>query len=618
MVSSANCKWEIVVLLLPTVKPSNNLLFLTLNINLLSTSATILKRKGDSGSPCLKSLGALTQPLALPFTGIAKEREDKPLIQTRKATQVSIAEAADAIGIPRMLIDIRHGKQLTFMLPNAYGTLNAESSEHSQVESDKILVGHKAKGSHRDLPSLRLVRLASVKALDWLKSYYWEPQKKAIPLQRDGSSNIRKEIKSKIRELAFCLKVRQSSRSGGPLAKGKRITFPQQAYLARKLTLDRNQEFQIMPLGNRIEHLGSNIAYKDFTKKALFLDSIHITLSFSPLFTDFPCKLEKRDFTGKGRGNMEIFVIILNSQKCVVHHCAGKHGELLCGSNKFFSVMTGKLLSSNSGVPKKQITRILKNLVLLYSSYSSERTDNMQTVFDDWKLLLTKFSNKEPELPLTLLKAVLDMIGTQEAMKIEIGGHHLISSEDDVEIGQIELLSSLFAWLVEHFKGFYSEIQIPKATLLELLRKCLLVSAPDNKLIMGSALLLAQMAENNIMIEKLSRFCLLGLSKSDVTEETAPPLSFEKLLVHQEDAIRQAAEKLELVKRHRVKGSIVKTTTNGDDGNHSRWVVAKSWNPCPIGMLPRALGSSGRLPALDHNDNQKMPQNHQKEGSCGN
>lgn len=419
--------------------------------------------------------------------------------KTRKATQVSIAEAADAIGIPRMLIDIRH------------------------------------EGSHRDLPSLRLVRLASVKALDWLKSYYWEPQKKAIPLQRDGSSNIRKEIKSKIRELAFCLKVRQSSRSGGPLAKGKR-----------------------------------------------------------------------------------------------------KHGELLCGSNKFFSVMTGKLLSSNSGVPKKQITRILKNLVLLYSSYSSEvvsvlldlllktsdslhlaellknsqigqRTDNMQTVFDDWKLLLTKFSNKEPELPLTLLKAVLDMIETQEAMKIEIGGHHLISSEDDVEIGQIELLSSLFAWLVEHFKGFYSEIQIPKATLLELLRKCLLVSAPDNKLIMGSALLLAQMAENNIMIEKLSRFCLLGLSKSDVTEETAPPLSFEKLLVHQEDAIRQAAEKLELVKRHRVKGSIVKTTTNGDDGNHSRWVVAKSWNPCPIGMLPRALGSSGRLPALDHNDNQKMP-----------
>ena len=31
--------------------------------------------------------------------------------KTRKKNEVSIAEAADAIGIPRSLIDIRHGKQ---------------------------------------------------------------------------------------------------------------------------------------------------------------------------------------------------------------------------------------------------------------------------------------------------------------------------------------------------------------------------------------------------------------------------------------------------------------------------------------------------------------------------
>ncbi|XP_028098518.1 ribosomal biogenesis protein LAS1L-like [Camellia sinensis] len=47
--------------------------------------------------------------------------------KTRKKTEVSIAKAADAINIPRMLIDIRH------------------------------------EGSHPDLPSLRLVRLASIK-----------------------------------------------------------------------------------------------------------------------------------------------------------------------------------------------------------------------------------------------------------------------------------------------------------------------------------------------------------------------------------------------------------------------------------------------------------------------
>ncbi|KAK9274267.1 hypothetical protein L1049_019081 [Liquidambar formosana] len=154
--------------------------------------------------------------------------------KTRKKTEVSIAEAADMMGIPRMLIDIRH------------------------------------EGSHRDLPSLRLVRLASIQALDWLKSYYWEPQKKAIPFRRDGTAHIRKEIKSKLRELAFCLKAKQSPpRLSSSLIKGKRV----------------------------------------------------------------------------------------------------KHCERICGRNKFFSLMAGKL---HCGGSKKPITKILKNLVGLYSSFSSE------------------------------------------------------------------------------------------------------------------------------------------------------------------------------------------------------------------------------------------------------
>ncbi|KAK7843406.1 ribosomal biogenesis protein las1l, partial [Quercus suber] len=47
--------------------------------------------------------------------------------KTRKKTEVSLAVAADAIGIPRMLIDIRH------------------------------------EGSHRELPALQIVRSASLK-----------------------------------------------------------------------------------------------------------------------------------------------------------------------------------------------------------------------------------------------------------------------------------------------------------------------------------------------------------------------------------------------------------------------------------------------------------------------
>jgi hypothetical protein len=36
--------------------------------------------------------------------------------KTRKRTEVSIAEAAHAIGIPRKLIDVRHGKHFQLMI----------------------------------------------------------------------------------------------------------------------------------------------------------------------------------------------------------------------------------------------------------------------------------------------------------------------------------------------------------------------------------------------------------------------------------------------------------------------------------------------------------------------
>lgn len=93
---------------------------------------------------------------------------------------------------------------------------------------------------------------------------------------------------------------------------------------------------------------------------------------------------------------------------------------------------------------KKDVTKILKSLVGLYSSFSSEvvsvllellktksSSDSSElpvntpkwaqahTLLNEWKLVITKFSNKEPELLLALLKSVLDLIETQEAMTYE-------------------------------------------------------------------------------------------------------------------------------------------------------------------------------------------------------
>ncbi|KAI8525986.1 hypothetical protein RHMOL_Rhmol13G0273200 [Rhododendron molle] len=461
--------------------------------------------------------------------------------KTRKKTEVSIGEAADWLNIPRMLIDIRH------------------------------------EGSHRDLPSLRLVRLASVKekkkkiligkrnmmdierreegkitekvnlgttmkALDWLKSYYWEPQKTSIPSHRDGTANLRKEIKSRLFELAIGLKIKQATRSNSSLAKEKRI----------------------------------------------------------------------------------------------------KHCERLCGRNKFLSLVAAKQQSSKSASFMRQITKALKHLVRLYSSYSSDvvsvlvelllkasdssdfselpkddqvshSTDRVWSAFDDWKPVIAKLSKKEPELLLTLTKGALEMIDTQEAMKHE--------SDNAAAVNQIERLSDLVEWLVTTLKGLKSiprkdsssltercstDKSFPKTTLLRLLRKSLLVSSHSNTQLRNSAVLLAHMTGNSSLVQKLRKLCLVGASNPVISEESSLIVSSKSVLVSNEaDSLCEAAAKLEFIKNLiRMKSRGLKTR-EGVSGNSNSWVVAKSWNSCPIGMLPCDIGSSGRLPVLDCDDDHK-------------
>ncbi|PHU11462.1 hypothetical protein BC332_18392 [Capsicum chinense] len=73
--------------------------------------------------------------------------------KTRKKAEISIAEAVNAIGIPRMLVDVRH------------------------------------EGSHRDLPSLKLVRVASTKGGQVVESYY-KSLKRVVELRLREIMNI--------------------------------------------------------------------------------------------------------------------------------------------------------------------------------------------------------------------------------------------------------------------------------------------------------------------------------------------------------------------------------------------------------------------------------------------
>lgn len=90
--------------------------------------------------------------------------------QSHKKKGQSISDSANLIGLPRLLVDIRH------------------------------------EASHNQLPTLPLLRLASKQALDWLKSHYWEPQKNVFP-------NIRPEIKFRLYMLALHIKRKQSIRT---------------------------------------------------------------------------------------------------------------------------------------------------------------------------------------------------------------------------------------------------------------------------------------------------------------------------------------------------------------------------------------------------------------------
>ena len=65
--------------------------------------------------------------------------------QSHKRKGQSISDSANLIGLPRLLVDIRH------------------------------------EASHNQLLTLPLLRLASKQGLDWLKSHYWEPQKNVFP-----------------------------------------------------------------------------------------------------------------------------------------------------------------------------------------------------------------------------------------------------------------------------------------------------------------------------------------------------------------------------------------------------------------------------------------------------
>ncbi|ONK81945.1 uncharacterized protein A4U43_C01F34530 [Asparagus officinalis] len=117
----------------------------------------------------------------------------------------------------------------------------------------------------------------------------------------------------------------------------------------------------------------------------------------------------------------------------------------------------------------------------------------------------------------------------------------------------------------------------------------------DNHL-SSSVMLLARMIGDTSLTLKLKKLPLMATQHQDFEDES-PFESTEKMLLQEEACIKEAKEMLELFKSElRNQDATNSTKSNPSDGI---WSVAKSWTPCPIGMLPCSFSSAAVLPVVD-------------------
>ncbi|PWA45447.1 las1-like family protein [Artemisia annua] len=120
---------------------------------------------------------------------------------------------------------------------------------------------------------------------------------------------------------------------------------------------------------------------------------------------------------------------------------------------------------------------------------------------DDWKPVIMKLSNNEPEMLLSLLKTVVHMVETREALKCESG--------EDLKPEQ----NPVFEWLLRNLKD------------LKLLRRKLTsaepvsVSSLGNNRLATAASVLAETTGNHTLVHKLDKLASLHAPNSEPINE---------------------------------------------------------------------------------------------------
>lgn len=101
---------------------------------------------------------------------------------------------------------------------------------------------------------------------------------------------------------------------------------------------------------------------------------------------------------------------------------------VFAGSKKYTKKTLKTLKQLYSSFPSEVVSILLEfllkaldssNYVELPKEY--EAGQNPENLLDEWRLVITKLSNEEPEVLLNLLQAILDMVGSHKHMENETG-----------------------------------------------------------------------------------------------------------------------------------------------------------------------------------------------------
>uniref|UniRef100_A0A0A9F2K4 Uncharacterized protein n=1 Tax=Arundo donax TaxID=35708 RepID=A0A0A9F2K4_ARUDO len=236
------------------------------------------------------------------------------------------------------------------------------------------------------------------------------------------------------------------------------------------------------------------------------------------------------------------------------------------------------------------------------------------------KTVIMKLSEKEPRLLLSALKSVIEMVEAEEELKNK--GESYVCLPD--EPSKVQKLCSLVLWLVTSIKelkdsgsiGLVHEIgvlssdknAVPRFCLAKLLQKLLNLSTIGERCIIDAALLLIEMVNNNNIKEKLRKLPVLSLERLAKISSLS-----ESITVHNEkESVEKASEMLQMFKLQLKRQKHAYLAGDGTEGSfntstpqkYSRWSIAKSWTPCPIGTIPCSFSSTAVLPAFDAVDHE--------------